>query len=308
MLRRAAYAIFVLAALVGLGMLLWPAPAPKDRPQAEFLLLDGGKTSLAELRGKPVLVAFWATSCKPCVEELPDLIKLYGDLHPRGFELIAVAMPYDPPLTVQTFVREKQVPYPVAVDVEGKVVRAFDGVPYVPMAFLIAPDGKIAYQQVGRLDIAKARRIIERRVYQKKIIMLWLKALHIIFMVTWFAGLFYLPRLFVYHAMSGRPDVSRERFKIMERKLFYGIMTPGAVLTIVFGAWLWLGYGVSGGWLHAKLALVAALIAYHIYCGKLLVDFKHDRNRHSHVWYRWFNELPVLILVAVVILAVAKPF
>jgi putative membrane protein len=85
-------------------------------------------------------------------------------------------------------------------------------------------------------------------------------------------------------------------------------MTPGAVLTIVFGTWLWLGYGVSGGWLHAKLALVAALIAYHIYCGKLLADFKHDRNRHSHVWYRWFNELPVLILIAVVILAVTKPF
>jgi peroxiredoxin len=168
MLRRAAYAIFVLSALVGLGMLLWPAPAPKDRPQAEFVLLDGGKTSLAELRGKPVLVAFWATSCKPCVEELPDLIKLYGDLHPRGFELIAVAMPYDPPLTVQTFVREKQVPYPVAVDVEGKVVRAFDGVPYVPMAFLIAPDGKIAYQQVGRLDIGKTRRIIEANLPRKK--------------------------------------------------------------------------------------------------------------------------------------------
>ncbi len=137
--------------------------------------------------------------------------------------------------------------------------------------------------------------------------MLWLKALHIIFMVTWFAGLFYLPRLFVYHAMSD-DSVSRERFKIMERKLFYGIMTPGAVLTIIFGTWLWLGYGVSGGWLHAKLALVAVLIAYHLYCGKLVADFKHDRNRHNHVWYRWFNELPVLILIAVVILAVAKPF
>lgn len=137
--------------------------------------------------------------------------------------------------------------------------------------------------------------------------MLWLKALHIVFMVTWFAGLFYLPRLFVYHAMSD-DSVSRERFKIMERKLFYGIMTPGAVLTIVFGTWLWLGYGASGGWLHAKLALVAALVAYHVYCGKLVADFKHDCNRHSHVWYRWFNELPVLILIAVVILAVAKPF
>ncbi len=137
--------------------------------------------------------------------------------------------------------------------------------------------------------------------------MLWLKALHIIFMVTWFAGLFYLPRLFVYHAMS-EDQASRERFKIMERKLFYGIMTPGAVLTIIFGTWLWLGYGVSGAWLHIKLALVATLIAYHLYCGKLVADFKHDRNRHSHVWYRWFNELPVLILIAVVILAVAKPF
>ena len=137
--------------------------------------------------------------------------------------------------------------------------------------------------------------------------MLWLKALHIIFMVTWFAGLFYLPRLFVYHAQSEDP-VSIERFKIMERKLFFGIMTPGAVLTILFGVWLWLGWGFSGGWLHAKLALVAALIAYHIWCGKLLFDFKHGRNSRGHVWYRWFNEFPVLILFAIVILVVVKPF
>ena len=136
--------------------------------------------------------------------------------------------------------------------------------------------------------------------------MLWIKALHLIFMVTWFAGLFYLPRLFVYHAMT-EDSAGRERFKIMERKLFYGIMTPSGVLTIVFGTWLWLGYGVTGGWLHAKLALVAVLVAYHIYGGKLLTDFKHDRNRHSHVWYRWFNEFPVLILIAVIILAVVKP-
>ena len=136
--------------------------------------------------------------------------------------------------------------------------------------------------------------------------MLWIKSLHIIFMVTWFAGLFYLPRLFVYHAMSDdRPGI--ERFKVMERKLYYGIMTPGAVLTIVFGVWLWLSYGFSGGWLHAKLALVAVLVAYHLYCGKLLADFKHDRNQHSHVYYRWFNEIPVVILIAVVILVVVKP-
>jgi putative membrane protein len=137
--------------------------------------------------------------------------------------------------------------------------------------------------------------------------MLWLKALHISFMVTWFAALFYLPRLFVYHAMSD-DAVSIERFKIMERKLFFGIMTPGALFTIVFGVWLWLGYGFNGGWLHAKLALVAVLVGYHAYCGKLVMDFKHDRNRHGHVFYRWLNEFPVVILFAVVILVVVKPF
>ena len=136
--------------------------------------------------------------------------------------------------------------------------------------------------------------------------MLWIKSLHIIFVVTWFAGLFYLPRLFVYHAMS-TDVIGIERFKVMERKLFYGIMTPSAVLTVLFGLWLWLGYGISGGWLHAKLVLVAMLIAYHFYCGKLLAEFKYDRNRHGHVYYRWFNEVPVIILFAVVILVVVKP-
>ena len=137
--------------------------------------------------------------------------------------------------------------------------------------------------------------------------MLWIKALHIVFMVTWFAGLFYLPRLYVYHAMSD-DAVSIERFKIMERKLYFGIMTPGALFTIVFGVWLWLGYGFSGGWLAAKLALVVVLVAYHAYCGMLLADFKHDRNRHGHVFYRWLNEFPVVLLFAVVILVVVKPF
>lgn len=136
--------------------------------------------------------------------------------------------------------------------------------------------------------------------------MLWVKSLHIIFMVTWFAGLFYLPRLFVYHAMSD-DLASVERFKVMERKLYYGIMTPGAVLTIIFGVWLWQGFDISGSWLHAKLLLVAVLLAYHYYCGRLLSDFKQDRNRHSHIYYRWFNEIPVVILIAVVILTVVKP-
>ena len=137
--------------------------------------------------------------------------------------------------------------------------------------------------------------------------MLIVKSLHIIFMVTWFAGLFYLPRLFVYHAMSD-DRASVERFKIMERKLFFGIMTPGAVLTVASGLWLWLGWGFYGGWLHAKLLLVLVLIGYHVWCGKLLFDFRHGANRHSHVWYRWFNEFPVLILFAVVFLVVMKPF
>jgi putative membrane protein len=136
--------------------------------------------------------------------------------------------------------------------------------------------------------------------------MLWIKALHIIFVVTWFAGLFYLPRLFVYHAMT-EDAAGRERFKIMERKLYRGIMAPGAVLTLVFGAWLWV-YGFSGTWLYAKLVVVALTIAYHLYCGRLLVDFARDRNRKSHVWFRWFNEVPVLFLAAAVVLAVVKPF
>ena len=137
--------------------------------------------------------------------------------------------------------------------------------------------------------------------------MLWIKALHIIFMVTWFAGLFYLPRLFVYHAMT-EDRASLERFIIMERKLFWGIMTPGGVLTIVFGLWLWLEWGSSGGWLHAKLALTALLVGYHVWCGRLMLDFRAGRNRKSHVWFRWFNEAPTLVLFAVVILVVVKPF
>jgi putative membrane protein len=137
--------------------------------------------------------------------------------------------------------------------------------------------------------------------------MLLVKSLHLIFMVTWFAGIFYLPRLFVYHAQA-EDRISIERFKLMERKLFWGIATPGAVLTIVFGLWLWLGWFQGAGlWLHAKLALVAVLAGYHFWCGKLMLDFRRDRNAHGHVWYRWFNEFPVLVLVAVVLLVVFKP-
>ena len=141
--------------------------------------------------------------------------------------------------------------------------------------------------------------------------MLWYKALHLIFMVTWFSGLFYLPRLFVYHAMSD-DKISIDRFKVMEKKLFYGIATPGGLLTIIFGFCLLVNNGMTSYsgqlWLSLKMILIAVLVLYHIYCFSLLQDFKYDRNKHTHIWYRWFNEVPVLILVGIVLLAVIKPF
>lgn len=140
--------------------------------------------------------------------------------------------------------------------------------------------------------------------------MLWIKAFHIIFMTAWFAGLFYLPRLFVYHA-AARDEISLERFKIMERRLYYGIMMPSAILTLIFGGWL-LSYDVTGyvhaGWFHAKLLLVILLIGFHFYCGKIRQDFYHDRNYHSENFYRWINEIPTVFLVGIVILVVVKPF
>ncbi len=134
------------------------------------------------------------------------------------------------------------------------------------------------------------------------------KTFHLVFMVAWFAGLFYLPRLFVYHAQA-TDAIGIERFKVMERRLYNGIMTPSAVLTLVFGVWLWQGWGFTGGWLHAKLALVAVLVAFHVYLGKLVRDFAEDRNTHGDRFYRWINEIPALpILVVVIWLVVAKPF
>lgn len=136
--------------------------------------------------------------------------------------------------------------------------------------------------------------------------MLWVKALHIVFVTSWFAGLFYLPRLFVNHSMV--TDVATiERLSLMEYKLFR-FMLPLAVLALIFGLWLWLGYGIAGGWLHAKLLLVFGLIIYHIYCGKIMRDFKSGQNKRSHVWFRWFNEVPVILLLVITILVIVKPF
>jgi protoporphyrinogen IX oxidase len=138
--------------------------------------------------------------------------------------------------------------------------------------------------------------------------MLWLKAFHIVFVVTWFAGLFYLPRLFVYHA-SASDEAGRERFKLMERKLFV-MMTIGFALAAAFGvAMLFRAPALmSAGWLQLKFALVALLAGYHIWCFRLMLSFRADANRHSERWFRLFNEAPSLLLIAIVLLAVLKPF
>jgi|SRR5690554_3102496 len=139
--------------------------------------------------------------------------------------------------------------------------------------------------------------------------MLWVKAFHLMAVITWFAALFYLPRLFVYHAMSD-DEPSRERFKIMERKLYRGIMTPSMIATLVLGLWLlhlnpaWL----KMGWMHAKLLLVVLLVGYHHVCLVHLKRFARDENTKSHRYYRWFNEVPVVFLVLIILLAVVKPF
>ena len=141
--------------------------------------------------------------------------------------------------------------------------------------------------------------------------MLWVKSLHVIFMVTWFAGLFYLPRVFVYHAMSDASNQGQmDTFKTMERKLL-AITNIGALLTIVFGTWLlvmWLPGLITLAWMKLKLLLVVGLFAYHLYCAKLVKVFFHDGNTHSHVWYRWFNEVPVAFLAGIVILVIVRPF
>ncbi|HLB42473.1 MAG TPA: protoporphyrinogen oxidase HemJ [Gammaproteobacteria bacterium] len=139
--------------------------------------------------------------------------------------------------------------------------------------------------------------------------MLWVKAFHIIFMVTWFSGLFYLPRLFVYHTLATDP-ISIDRFKIMERKLYFGIATPGAIFTILFGLWMISFHPhayMQMAWLHIKLSAVLFLIIYHLYLGLLLRDFKMNKNKHGHIFYRMLNEIPMLFLVIIVVLVVVKP-
>ncbi len=136
--------------------------------------------------------------------------------------------------------------------------------------------------------------------------MLWIKSFHIIFVISWFAGLFYLPRIFVNMAMATQ-QAEHERLLLMAQKL-YRFMAPLAVLALGLGTWLWLRYGFHGTWLMVKLTLVVGLIAYHVYCGRLLKTFRLGINKRSHVWFRWFNEIPILLMTVIVIMVVVKPF
>lgn len=139
--------------------------------------------------------------------------------------------------------------------------------------------------------------------------MLWVKAFHIVFVICWFSGIFYLPRLFVYHAMS-EDQTSKDRFVIMERKLFWGITTPSAILTIALGSWLLIAnssYFMYQPWMHAKLGLVALVVVFHLYCWWYMKQLRDEISIRSHVFFRVFNELPVFVLIAIVVLVVVKP-
>lgn len=148
--------------LVGLAAWLLPSRALQPPARLSFTLLDGNTTSLAALRGRPVLVAFWATTCIPCVEEIPELVRLYREYQPRGLEIIAVAMPYDPPLQVQRFVQKRDLPYPVALDLSGSIGRAFGGVDFIPTSFLLDAHGNVLFRRTGKLDLRRTRQALER--------------------------------------------------------------------------------------------------------------------------------------------------
>lgn len=161
-IRRSASPLVVfalIAAVAGVAALLLPVRG-RSAPDISFALLDGRTIVLQELRSRPVLISFWATSCAPCVEEIPDLIRLYQELKPRGLELIAVAMAYDPPLAVQTFARERGLPYPIALDTTGAASRAFGDVRAIPTAYLLDAQGTIVLKQLGKLDVERVRKLV----------------------------------------------------------------------------------------------------------------------------------------------------
>ncbi|MFC1772917.1 TlpA disulfide reductase family protein [Pseudomonadota bacterium] len=153
-------AIFAVALIGGLAW-LWLAPAGLQRaPEVTFTTIDGRKLSIAGLRGKPVLVNFWATTCPGCVKEMPHLVELYKELNPQGFEIIGVAMAYDPPNQVVALSKARNINYPIALDIQNAAAMAFGDVRLTPTSFLVAPDGRIVHQKIGELDISKLRTLI----------------------------------------------------------------------------------------------------------------------------------------------------
>ncbi|UCH53295.1 MAG: TlpA family protein disulfide reductase [Pseudomonadota bacterium] len=162
--RSSIRVVFAVIVALAAALVIWDLSRQQARqvPDLELSLLDGGRVNLTAMRGRPLLVTFWATTCPPCVEELPDLVALYRELAPQGLQMVAIAMPYDPPMYVQAFQDKHHLPYPIALDVEGRAVRAFEGVSLIPAAYLIGPDGRIEYTQVGKLDTDKVRQIVAR--------------------------------------------------------------------------------------------------------------------------------------------------
>ena len=160
-IRRAVYALLLALALGATAMLVY-LQRPPPAPDIALTLIDGSHVSLAALRGRPVLVNFWSTTCEICVREMPRLAELYAELEPAGLEIIAIAMPYDPPVRVAAYAKQRRLPYPVALDINGNALRAFGGVRGTPAWFLIAPDGAIAMRHHGELDLNGLRDMIER--------------------------------------------------------------------------------------------------------------------------------------------------
>jgi peroxiredoxin len=159
-LKDTLIAVFALALIGGLT-LLWLAPAGLQQvPEITFTTLDGSKLSTADLRGRPMLVNFWATTCPGCVKEMPELAELYRELHPKGVEIIGVAMAYDPPNQVMALTRARAIPYPIALDIQNEAATAFGGIRLTPTSFLIAPDGRVVHQKIGELDMHKVRELI----------------------------------------------------------------------------------------------------------------------------------------------------
>ena len=159
-LKGTLFPVIALSLIGGLGLLLTAPERLTQAPAITLTTLQGKEIEIRKLRGAPVLISFWATTCPSCLEEIPHLIELHRELAPRGFQVIGIAMPYDPPNRVVELSRARQIPYPIALDIQGNAVRAFDNVSFTPSSFLIAPDGRIVHRNTGQLEFKKIRSLV----------------------------------------------------------------------------------------------------------------------------------------------------